>query len=298
MAIPFVYEESVQYGAATEVSPLVRRVMADNPSNFTYHGTGTYIIGHGEVAVVDAGPALPRHVDAILEATAGETITHQLITHTHSDHSPAARLLKEATGAQTWAFGPHGSGPVDGAAVVEEGADHDFKPDHKVCHGDIIEGAGWTAECVFTPGHTSNHMCYALRQEKALFSGDHVMGWSSTVVSPPDGDMAAYMRSLELLLKRDDASFRPTHGTAITDPKNHVRELIEHRRNRETQILACLKDGITTIPKMVEVMYASIDRALHPAARSSVFAHIIHMVETGQVGCEGAPAERSRYCVT
>ena len=298
MAIPFVYEETVRYGAATEVSPLVRRVMADNPSNFTYHGTGTYIIGRGEVAVIDAGPAMPRHVDAILEATAGETITHQLITHTHSDHSPAARLLKEATGAKTWGFGPHGSGRAEGAAVVEEGGDHDFTPDHKVRHGDVVKGAGWTAECVFTPGHTSNHMCYALREEKTLFSGDHVMGWSSTVVSPPDGDMAAYMRSLELLLERDDALFRPTHGPAITDPRTHVTELIEHRRNREAQILACIADGVATIPEMVEVMYTTIDRALHPAARSSVFAHIVHMVEMGRVVCDGVPGERSRYATS
>jgi len=295
MSIPFVYEESVSYGAAREVSPLVRRVMADNPSAFTYHGTGTYIIGHGEVAVIDAGPALPRHVDAILAATAGETITHQLITHTHSDHSPAARLVKEATGAQTWAFGPHGSGRAGGEAVVEEGGDHDFMPDHKVRHGDVIEGAGWSMDCVFTPGHTSNHMCYALTGEATLFSGDHVMGWSSTVVSPPDGDMAAYMRSLALLLERDDALYRPTHGPAITDPQTHVSALIEHRRAREAQILACLEEGISTIPEMVELMYVAIDRGLHPAARSSVFAHIVHMLETRRIACDGPPQAHSSY---
>ncbi|MBN33476.1 MAG: MBL fold metallo-hydrolase [Rhodospirillaceae bacterium] len=295
MAIPFVHEDSVTYRTATEVSPLVRRVMADNPSNFTYHGTGTYIVGRGEVAVIDAGPAIPAHVEAILEATQDETISHQLITHTHSDHSPAARLLKQATGAQTWAFGPHGSGRCESAAVVEEGGDHDFRPDHEVRHGDVIEGAGWTVECIFTPGHTSNHMCYALREEQTLFSGDHVMGWSSTVVSPPDGDMAAYMRSLDLLLARDDRLYRPTHGPAITDPRTHVTELIAHRQGREAQIMACLADGISTIPEMVEVMYATIDRALHPAARSSVLAHIVHMVETGRVACDGAPGERSVY---
>ena len=196
MAVPFVHEQSVAYGVAARVSPLVRRVVADNPSAFTYHGTGTYIIGHGEVAVVDAGPADPRHVEAILEATRGETITHQLVTHTHSDHSPATAPLKAASGASTWAFGPHGSGRATGEVVVEEGGDMDFRPDHKVRHGDVIAGKGWTVECVFTPGHTSNHMCFALREERALFSGDHVMGWSTTVVAPPDGDMAAYMRSL------------------------------------------------------------------------------------------------------
>ncbi|MBC6440766.1 MAG: MBL fold metallo-hydrolase [Rhodospirillales bacterium] len=290
MTVPFVHEDSVTYGTATEVSPLVRRVVADNPSGFTYHGTGTYIIGRGEVAVVDAGPAIPRHVDAILAATAGETITHQLVTHTHSDHSPAAALIRQATGAETWAFGPHGSGRAEGEVAVEEGGDRDFRPDHKVRHGDVIEGAGWTVECVFTPGHTSNHMCFCLRDETTLFSGDHVMGWSTTVVSPPDGDMAAYMRSLRVLLERDDTIYLPTHGPAITDPKTHVTALIAHREAREEQIVACLEDGITTIPEMVERMYAAVDRSLHPAARQSVLAHIIHMVETERLTTEGPPS--------
>ena len=295
MPVPFVYEESVAYGVATEVSPLVRRVVADNPSGFTYHGTGTYIVGRGEVAVIDAGPADPRHVAAILRATRGETITHQLVTHTHSDHSPAARLLKEATGARTWAFGPHGSGRAEAEVVVEEGGDHEFRPDRQVRHGDVIEGAGWTVECVFTPGHTSNHMCYALKEERTLFSGDHVMGWSTTVVSPPDGDMAAYMRSLRLLLARDDSRYLPTHGPAIVDPQRHVTELIAHREGREAQIRACVADGVATIPEMVEIMYAAVDRSLHPAARSSVLAHAIHMVETGRLACDGPPGKRSAY---
>lgn len=295
MAIPFVYEDSVRYGTATEVSPLIRRVVADNPSGFTYHGTGTYIVGRGAVAVIDAGPADPRHVEAILAATKNETITHQLITHTHSDHSPAAALLKEATGARTWAFGPHGSGRAEGDVVVEEGGDTDFRPDHKVRHGDVIEGEGWTVDCVFTPGHTSNHMCFALREEKALFSGDHVMGWSTTVVSPPDGDMAAYMRSLRMLLERDDTLYYPTHGPAITEPATHVRELIAHRENREAQILACVGKGIATIPEMVEIMYAAVDRSLHPAARQSVLAHVIHMVETRRLACDGPPAQGTTF---
>ena len=293
MAIPFVYEDSIRYGTATEVSPLIRRVVADNPSGFTYHGTGTYIVGRGAVAVIDAGPADPRHVEAILAATKNETITHQLVTHTHSDHSPAAALLKEATGAKTWAFGPHGSGRAEGDVVVEEGGDMDFRPDHKVRHGDVIEGEGWTIECVFTPGHTSNHMCFALREEATLFSGDHVMGWSTTVVAPPDGDMAAYMRSLRLLLERDDSRYLPTHGPAIDNPATHVRELIGHREKREAQILNCVGKGVATIPEMVEIMYAAVDRSLHPAARHSVLAHVIHMVETRRLACDGPPAMRS-----
>jgi len=297
MAVPFVHEQSVSYGIATEVSPLVRRVVADNPSAFSYHGTGTYIVGRGEVAVVDAGPADPCHVEAILRATRNETITHQLVTHTHSDHSPAAALLKEATGARTWAFGPHGSGRSHGDVVVEEDGDMAFRPDHKVRHGDVIHGGGWTIECVFTPGHTSNHMCFALKEERSLFSGDHVMGWSTTVVSPPDGDMAAYMRSLRLLQGRDDRRYLPTHGPAIEDPETHVRELIAHRENRERQILACVTDGVATIPEMVEIMYAAVERGLHPAARHSVLSHVIHMVETGRLACDGPPAMTTRYRV-
>jgi glyoxylase-like metal-dependent hydrolase (beta-lactamase superfamily II) len=293
--IPFVYEESVAYGRAERLSPRVRRVVADNASAFTYHGTGTYIVGSGEVAVIDAGPADPRHIDAILAATRGETITHQLVTHTHNDHSPGAALLKQATAAETWAFGPHGSGRPEPGIVVEEGADHEFSPDHRVRHGDRIEGEGWNVEAVFTPGHTSNHVCFALTEDQALFSGDHVMGWSSTVVSPPDGDMAAYMASLALLLDRHDAVYYPTHGPAITDPKTHVAALIAHRRERERQIMAQLKAGRHTIADMVEIMYADIHPRLHPAARRSVLAHLIHMTETAKVVTDGAPEEGSVY---
>ena len=295
MSIPFVHEDSVVYGVATAVSPLVRRVMADNPSAFTYRGTGAYIVGRGEVAVIDAGPALERHVDAILAATGGETITHQFVTHAHGDHSPAAALVKQATGAEIWAFGPHGTERDADGAAVEEGVDAAFRPDHRVRHGDAIEGAGWTVECVFTPGHTSNHMCYALRDERTLFSGDHVMGWSTTVVSPPDGDMAAYMRSLRLLLERDDAVFRPTHGPAIADPRRHVAALVAHREAREAQILACLENGVATIPEMVERMYADVDRRLHPAARRSVLAHVVHMAETGRAAADGPVTEDGTY---
>jgi glyoxylase-like metal-dependent hydrolase (beta-lactamase superfamily II) len=294
-AVPFVYEESVAYGRGERLSPRVRRVVADNASAFTYHGTGTYIVGSGEVAVIDAGPADPRHIDAILGATRGETITHQLVTHTHMDHSPGAALLKQATGAKTWAFGPHGSGRPEPGIVVEEGADHDFAPDNRVRHGERIKGSGWTMEAVFTPGHTSNHMCFCLEEQKALFSGDHVMGWSTTVVSPPDGDMAAYMASLALLLERDDEVFYPTHGPAITDPKTHVAALIDHRRGREAQIIAQLEAGRERIADMVEVMYADVHPRLHPAARRSVLAHLIHMTETGRVLTDGAPEEGSVY---
>ncbi|MDE0239652.1 MAG: MBL fold metallo-hydrolase [bacterium] len=294
MSVPFIQEREAVRGTATRISPLVRRVVADNPSVFTYHGTGTFIVGHGEVAVIDAGPALERHVEAILDATRGETITHQFITHTHSDHSPAARLLKHATGAEIWAWGP-ATGGDDGMTPVDESEDHAFAPDHLLHHGDRIAGARWTIEAVHTPGHASNHMCYALQEEKTLFSGDHVMGWSTTVVSPPDGDMAAYLDSLELVLERGDAILRPTHGAAITDPATFVRALIDHRRMRDRQIIACLDDGIGTIPSMVETLYATTDRRLFPAARRSVLAHIIRLVHQGLIEADGTPDERTRY---
>ncbi len=294
MSIPFIQEHDVVRSAATRVSPLVRRIVADNPSVFTYHGTGTFIVGQGEVAVVDAGPASVRHVEAILDATRGETITHQFITHTHSDHSPAARLLKEATGAEIWAHGP-ACGGDDGTTPVDESEDRDFAPDHRLRHGDRIAGPGWTIEAVHTPGHASNHMCYALGEEMTLFSGDHVMGWSTSVVSPPDGDMSAYLDSLDHVLVRGDAILRPTHGAAIADPATFVRALIDHRRMRDRQIIACLKDGIDTIPAVVEALYASTDRRLFPAARRSVLAHLIRLVDQGQVAADGTPCERTRY---
>lgn len=294
--IPYVREIEFEYGNCDEVSPLIRRVVAKNPSAFTYKGTGTYIIGHGDVAVIDPGPMLGEHVEALLRALEGETVSHILITHTHSDHSPAAKPLKALTGAETYAFGPHGSGQhgLDDVQVEEDG-DMEFKPDVEVRHGDIIEGDGWTVECVYTPGHTSNHMCFALKEEKALFTGDHVMGWSTSIVSPPDGNMEQYMASLRLLLERDDEIYWPTHGPAITDPKPFVRSFIAHREDRERQIMEQLAAGRTRIQDMVPVMYAAVDKKLYPAAARSVLAHMEHLVARGVVRTEGRPALSSEY---
>jgi len=286
--IPYVRNMTVDYGVVERLSPLIRRIIARNPSPFTFHGTGTYIVGNGAVAVIDPGPALDDHVQAILDGLdPGETVSHQIITHTHRDHSPAARLLGVATGAKTYGFGPHGSGNADG--VVEEGADHDFTPDVTLRDGDIIEGDGWSLTAVHTPGHTSNHLCFALEEESVLFSGDHVMGWSSTVIVPPDGDMAAYLASLRRLLARDDKRYWPTHGPAIENPKLLVQAYIDHRTMREEQITDCLKRGVTGIPAMVEIMYADVPQNLHPAAACSVLAHLIHMVEQGRATCDGPP---------
>ena len=295
VSIPFRRELEFEYGEVADVAPDIRRVVANNPSAFTLYGTGTYIIGRGEVAVVDPGPPDDGHIQAILRATAGETITHMLVTHTHMDHSPGCRVLAQYTDAKTYGFGSHGAGKAEEGVIVEEGGDMDFAPDVVVRHGDLIEGQEWSVECVHTPGHTSNHICYGFGRERTLFSGDHVMGWSTSVISPPDGDMADYMASLELLLMRDDAVYWPTHGPAITDPKPHVRAFIEHRRAREREILQCLAAGSRRIAEMVPTMYANVPGYLHAAAARSVFATMALLVDRGDVVCEGGLAVDGTY---
>jgi glyoxylase-like metal-dependent hydrolase (beta-lactamase superfamily II) len=293
--IPFNYELDFEYGKVEKLSPLIRRVIARNPSAFSFHGTGTYIIGEGEVAVIDPGPMLDEHIEALMQGLTGETISHILVTHTHSDHSPAARIIKERSGAPTYAYGPHGSGKQDLDIPVDGGADFDFNPDVFVSHGELIKGSGWTMECVYTPGHTSNHMCFQLKEEKALFTGDHVMGWSTSIISPPDGDMTSYMESLELLLNRDDELYWPTHGDCITDPKPFVRSFIEHRLERESQILSALASGQNHIEEMVPGMYTELDKRMYPAAARSVLAAIIRLVDTGKVNCKGNPCLESEF---
>lgn len=292
VTIPYRREMEFEYGSVDRLSPRIRRVIANNPSPFTFHGTGTYILGEGRVAVIDPGPDLPEHVDALRAALGDEEISHILVTHCHMDHSPACRALREFTDAPTYAFGPHGAGRHaaavgDDHVKIEESADTDFEPDVRVDHGDVIEADGFSVECVYTPGHTSNHMCFQLREERALFTGDHVMGWSTSVISPPDGDMQDYMASLRLLLDRDDAVYWPTHGPAITEPKAHVEAYIAHREEREAQILACLDDGVTRIAEMVPRMYAGLPEFMYPAAGRSVFAAVIHLAQQGRVTSEG-----------
>ena len=295
MSIPFRHEEEVEYGAAKRVSPMIRRVVAANPSAFTYHGTGTYIIGSGRVAVVDPGPDLPEHVDAMLAATRGERITHILVTHTHLDHSPATRALKAHVAAPSYGYGPHGTGRFEPGERVEEGADWEFVPDVEVRDGDVVQGEGWSVECVHTPGHTSNHICFRLREEGTLFSGDHVMGWSTTIVSPPDGDMGEYMRSLERLLGRDDLCYRPTHGPCIPDPHSFVRACIAHRRERFDQIMQCLSRGIDRVSEMVPIIYRDLPHSMHPAAARQVFAALLFLVEEGRAACTGPLGVGARY---
>ncbi len=286
--IPYVRDIEFEYGKIAQVSPMIRRVICNNPGAFTFKGTGTYIIGKGNVAVVDPGPLDDDHIAALLAALDGETVTHQIITHTHRDHSPAAAPMKIATSAPTYGYGPHHGNQR--APKVEEGGDWDFRPDHVVQDGDVIEGNGWTLEAVHTPGHTSNHLCFALKEENALFSGDHVMGWSTSVISPPDGDMAHYLHSLRKLLDREDAMFWPTHGSPIKDPKPFVRAFLEHREEREVAIRKCIADGHRTIEAMVPIIYKDVDKRLYRAAGRSVLAHLIQMQDEERVRCDG-PAD-------
>jgi glyoxylase-like metal-dependent hydrolase (beta-lactamase superfamily II) len=293
--IPFKTEFDFEYGRCDQLSPLIRRVIANNPSPFTFTGTGTYIIGTGNVAVIDPGPLLDAHVDAILDALGpDEQVSHIVVTHTHLDHSPASKPLQDRTKAPIYSFAPPRVDAFDGPRL-EEDADDNFAPDHIVAHGDLIKGDNWTLECVFTPGHMANHMCYALVEEKALFTGDHVMGWSTSVIAPPDGNMNDYMQSLDLLLSRDDDIYWPTHGTSIDDPKAFVRAYIEHRRGREAQIIARLKAGDSDIRQMVETIYADVDKRLHPAAALSVFAHIQDLLTREEIACDGKPSLDASY---
>jgi glyoxylase-like metal-dependent hydrolase (beta-lactamase superfamily II) len=306
--------DAVEYGRVDQVSPLIRRVIAKNPSKFTYLGTGTYVIGHGDVVVVDPGPRLDSHRDALAAALATERVRAILITHCHADHSPLAAWLSEQTGAPTIAYGPHPRpseeelndpdpdsslssasetdtgtvetepAPVEVEVEVEETTDYDFVPTIAVADGDVaFEGFGLTIRAVYTPGHTSNHTCFAFEEESALFTGDHVMGWSTTVVSAPDGDMAAYIESLRKVAARADAMLWPTHGPPREDGVEYVQALIAHRLQREAQIMEMLAAGHHRIADIVEVLYADVRKELHKPARRSVQSHLIKLVNEGAV---------------
>lgn len=279
------HPDSAAWGHLVQRTPLVRRLLAHNPSPFTFTGTGTFVVGPaqagGAVAVIDPGPADPAHIDALIKSLSGETVSHILVTHTHLDHSPAAPALKAATGALIVGCAPLVL--ADDGPRADAGFDSTYAPDHVMQEGESVSGPGWTLTAVATPGHTSNHLCFALPQEQALFTGDHVMGWSTTVVAPPDGNMADYMASLKKLLLRDDRIYHPTHGEPVTDPQRFVRGLITHRKQRENQIIAHLQAGPKAIPDMVAQMYAGIDKRLHPAAGRSVLAHLLDLQARGVV---------------
>ncbi len=296
MAIPFVRGLDFEYGKIQQVTPLIRRIVAQNPGPFTYLGTGVYIVGHGEVAVIDPGPDLPEHFAALKAALGSEQISHVVVTHGHSDHSPLATPLAAWAGCKTYAkdSGIH-------TAKDELGSPDDlgFHPDVKVRDGDVISGPGWTLDVIETPGHTANHLCFGLREENACFTGDHIMGWSTTVVAPPDGDMGDYMRSLEKIRRRGFETLWPTHGDAVRGRDfvdTFIQEYANHRRAREASILAHLRAGQTSIPAMVAVMYADVEKRLHPAAAMSVLGHMIELVKTGVVATPDAiPTVSSQF---
>ncbi|MBL8530125.1 MAG: MBL fold metallo-hydrolase [Hyphomonadaceae bacterium] len=295
--IPFVRDMEFDYGAPQQVSPLIRRVVANNPGPFTFRGTGVYIVGQGEVAVIDPGPDDQAHIEALLAAVAGERVTHILVTHGHADHSPAARPLAARTGATIYAS----KLPVrktEADVRMEAGDDTSFRPDVGLDDGARLSGAGWTLEAVTTPGHTSNHLAFALLEENALFSGDHIMGWSTTVISPPDGDMDDYLDSLEKVRARDFDTLWPTHGPPVRAVRPFLDAYIAHRLAREAQILARLEAGDARIPDMVRVMYADVDARLHPAACHSVLGHMIRLVKRGRVASDGPPGVGSAYRLT
>jgi glyoxylase-like metal-dependent hydrolase (beta-lactamase superfamily II) len=293
--IPFVRDMDFTYEEARQVSPLIRRLVANNPGPFTFKGTGVYIVGKGEVAIIDPGPDNQEHVDALLRAVEGETVTHILVTHRHMDHSPAAHPLAKLTGAKVYSSTIPPKPSECDELRLEAGDDQLFQPDIDVKDGDRFSGAGWTIEAVFTPGHTTNHMAYALLEENALFPGDHIMGWSTTVIGPPDGDMTDYLKSLEKVRDRHYDTLWPTHGPPVRDASTFVQAFIDHRLDREAQILEQMRAGKTRIKDMVSVIYADVDKRLHPAACHSVLAHMIRLVQLGTVISMDPPCVDSEY---
>ncbi len=296
MAIPYVREIEFEYGVVEQVSPLIRRVIANNPGPFTYVGTGVYIIGHGEVAVIDPGPEDTVHFDALKRALDGETVTHVLVSHGHSDHSPLATPLAEWAGCKTYA---KNCGVPTAKGELGSADDLGFMPDVKVGDGDVISGPGWTLDVIETPGHTCNHLCFGLREENACLSGDHIMGWSTTVVAPPDGDMGDYMRSLDKIKAMKFDTLWPTHGSPVKGKEfveRFITEYAKHRRAREAAILEQLRSGQSSIPEMVKIMYADVEPRLHPAAAMSVLGHMIELVKTGIVATpDESPTVRSHF---
>ncbi len=299
-SLDFRTEFEPRYGEAAEIGENIRRITAPNRSAFTFKGTNTYLVGRNEeLAVIDPGPAgESEHLEAILKAAGSVPITKIIVTHTHMDHSPLAADLKRKTGAAIYGEGPHRAARdlhLGERNALDSSGDKDFQADIQISHGDRIAVDGVELEAVHTPGHTANHMAFALIDSPYLFSGDHVMSWATTIVAPPDGNMSAYMRSLDTLLERGETAYLPGHGGQLHRAREFVRGLRAHRRMRETAILHRIRKGDETIPEIVSVIYKETDRRLHGAAALSVFAHIEDLANKGAIVCEGAPSLESRY---
>ncbi len=279
------------YGRLEPVCHHLRRIVARNPGPFTGPGTGTYVIGQGNVAVIDPGPMLPDHIDALLAGLGGETISHILVTHTHMDHSSAARLLQQHTGAPILAYHTQATAsPGD----LEGGVDRDFRPDFPIQDGEIIQGDGWTLEAIYTPGHCSNHLCFAWLEGSGLFCGDHVMAWATPVIIPPDGSIQSYLESLKRLLRRSESMFYPTHGTPINQPKTFLAQVHAHRLDRVAQVAVAIDAGLDTLQTLREHIYPDIPRTLHTGAEHSLRASILYLQQQGRVRQLGRNRD-SRY---
>lgn len=287
MTIPFIKTLEFEYGVPSQLSPLISRVVCNNPSPFTFYGTGTYIIGTRDLVIIDPGPNDDEHLDALIKAINGANVSHILITHPHADHSPLSTKLSGITGAKIW-----GKSEIKTHIPIshntEEGDDIGFIPDFEIKDGQIIQCDGFEIEAIASPGHTSGHFCFGLSKENALFSGDHIMGWSTSVILPPDGNMNQYIKSLEKISARDFDILYPTHGAPIPKPNEFINAYIAHRLEREEQVIECLKNGISRISDMVPILYANVDKRLWPAAARSLHAHLIRLVENGIVASKEA----------
>jgi glyoxylase-like metal-dependent hydrolase (beta-lactamase superfamily II) len=298
MSLDFDTSFEPAYGEAVAVATDVRRITVNNPGPFTFHGTNTYLVGRETLAVIDPGPEDDTHLAAILRATQGRPVTHIFVSHTHRDHSPLTRRLKAETGATVYAEGPHRAArPLRIGEVnpLDASADLDFAPDIPLADGAVIDGDGWAIRAVHTPGHAANHVAFALEGTGVLFSADHVMGWSTSIVAPPDGAMADYMASLDRLIERDDRLFFPGHGGPVTAPQTFMRGLKVHRKMRERAILERLRQGDRTIADMVRAIYRETDPRLHGAAGLSVLAHLEDLVARGAVVTPGDPSIDGEY---
>jgi glyoxylase-like metal-dependent hydrolase (beta-lactamase superfamily II) len=298
MAIAFDTAFEPHYGRAVEVAPGVCRVTVENPGPFTFHGTNSYVVGTDTLAIIDPGPESDAHLEALLAAIGGRPVSHVFVSHTHRDHSPLARRLARATGARMFAEGPHRSARalrIGETNPLDASADTDFAPDHALADGEVVAGDGWALRAVLTPGHAANHAAFALEGTGILFSADHVMAWSTSIVAPPDGAMSDYMASLDKLVARDDRLYLPGHGGPVTQPGAFVRALRTHRRMRESAIVERLKAGDRTIADVVRAIYASTDPRLHGAAGLSVLAHLEDLVARGAVTADGEVSIDAAY---
>jgi glyoxylase-like metal-dependent hydrolase (beta-lactamase superfamily II) len=296
--IPFDKTFDLAPDTVREVAPRVRAIVANNPGPFTFKGTMSYIIGRGKVAILDPGPDDDAHVAALLDAVRGETVSHIFVTHTHRDHSPAVPKVKAATGATVYAQGPHRPARplhIGETRRLDASADMDFRPEVALADGEVVSGDGWTMEAVTTPGHTANHMSFALKESDLLFAGDHVMAWSTTIVAPPDGAMTDYMESLQKLARRSEPLYLPGHGAAVRNAPRYVEFLIRHRQGREASILHRLGKGAADIPTIVKTVYIGLDPRLVGAAALSVLAHLEDLVARGTVATEGPPSITGTY---